>query len=210
MKLSILIPSTPDRNDTLIKLISHLSDQIVACNALGKVEVLVEEDNYLLSIGTKRNILLYKALGEYICFVDSDDRVADYYVEEILKGIETNPDCISLIGEYRKDGGEPQTFIHSLDYNRWFEKDKILYRNPNHLNVVKATIARKILFPEISHGEDHDYSKRLLQSGLLKTEYKIDKVLYYYDFISNKKAQTNGNIRTRKVNIRNGRTSNRN
>jgi hypothetical protein len=39
-------------------------------------------------------------------------------------------------------------------------------------------------FPETNMGEDHDYSKQLLASRLIKTEYwNPEEVTYYYDYI---------------------------
>ncbi len=127
MLLNILIPSTSDRNVLLSALLKDLSNQIVKCNALKKVEVLVELDEYQFSTGVKRNMLNQKVNADYCCSVDDDDRVPPYYIEELLRGIKTKPDCVSLIGEYRVDGGSPIIFKHSIDYNGWYEKEGILY-----------------------------------------------------------------------------------
>jgi hypothetical protein len=50
------------------------------------------------------------------------------------------------------------------------------------LNTIKTEIARKIGYKEISHGEDQDYSHRLWDSGLMKTEELIGKRMYIYQF----------------------------
>jgi hypothetical protein len=67
-----------------------------------------------------------------------------------------------------------------------FRKDGIQFRTPNHLNTIKTSIARQVRYPEISHGEDQDYSHRLWDSGLMKTEALIGDRMYIYQFDSAK------------------------
>jgi hypothetical protein len=96
-------------------------------------------------------------------------------------------DACGLTGVITEDGKNPKVFVHSMKYDSWFEKDGVYCRNNNHLNVVKASIAKQMTFPETSMGEDHSYSKQLLESGLIKTEYWDEhEILYYYDYISKK------------------------
>lgn len=182
MKLSILIPTLKERKGMLDVLLESLHTQIN-----DEAEVLIESDNRQKTVGEKRNILMNKAQGEWMCFIDDDDRVPSYYIAEIMKGIETNPDCCSLIGRITTDGKEPKTFIHSLKYDSYFEENNIYYRCPNHLNVIRRSIAIKIPFSEKNFGEDTDFALALNKSGLLKTEYSIPYIIYYYDYISNKK-----------------------
>lgn len=181
MKLSILICHLPQRVVFLNRLFAILDPQIDP----DQVEVLVDE-RPKTKIGRKRNDLLQGAGGEYLCFIDDDDRVSDNYISLLMEGINKGVDCCSLIGEITEDGKNPKKFIHSDKYDSWFEKDNIYYRCVNHLNCIKKSIALQIGFIEKNHGEDHDYSKRLKASGLIKTEHWIDETIYYYDWVSKK------------------------
>jgi glycosyltransferase involved in cell wall biosynthesis len=185
MKLSLLICTLPQRRDFFQSLMRELRRQLQVLNAWSEVEIL-SDDSQGISIGEKRNYLLSIVDGDYLAFIDDDDRVSPNYIKLLLEGIATNPDACSLIGEITEDGKNPKKFIHSLKYDSWFEQDNVYYRNNNHLNCVRSSIARKMKFPKKSMGEDHDYSKQLLQSGLIKTEYWIEDVLYYYDYRSKK------------------------
>lgn len=183
--LSILVLTISGREHFLENLKSQLEPQLT-----DNVELLIEFDNGELEVGEKRNKVLDRARGRYICFIDDDDRVSDTYVEDILKVIETTDvDCCSLEGDITIDGGIPQKFIHSLKYKTWYEEgvgaDKVYYRNPNHLNVVKREIAKRVRFNDgMSYGEDADYSKRILP--YLSVQGEIKNKLYYYDAVSNK------------------------
>ena len=196
--LSILIP-IHERDHVKY---SRLSDSLYYQIGYGKHDV-VELYPYLnkgkFSKGHYRNELLSWAKGEYVCFVDADDRVSKNYIETLLEGIKTKPDCISLRGIFTEDNGLPYVFEHSLKYTAWktnnYEQglkyinhlEHIKYeRNPNHLNCIKSEIAKQIKFPEINHGEDHKWSDLLFNTGLLKNEYYTDRILYYYDYISSK------------------------
>jgi glycosyltransferase involved in cell wall biosynthesis len=140
-----------------------------------------------VSIGMRRNELLQRAAGEYICFIDDDDRIADNYIELVMAGIATNPDCCSLNGIITTDGKNPKPFKHSIDYKEFFERDGVYYRCPNHLNTVKTELARQCPFPDWDRSEDSNYAFQLRDKGLLKVEYKIEPVLYFYDYVSDKR-----------------------
>lgn len=205
MKLSILIPSTEDRREMTEHLFWEIFEQIKE-SGLGygmtywflpdgwlikskEIEVRVLMDKKQFLIGYKRNKLLESAKGEYLCFIDSDDSIAPNYIDLVLGGIESNPDCLSLKGEYSVDGVFDGVFEHSIKYDKWETKEgeEIKYlRNTNHLNVIRASIAKQFKFPETNFGEDHHYSKQLQASGLLKTEVYIDEILYYYKYNSKK------------------------
>lgn len=173
-RLSILICSMLSRVETLRSLLSALKEQMTE-----DVEILVERDEGEITIGAKRNALLQKATGDYVAFVDDDDKVSNDYVAKILKAVSVSPDCCSVEGEihFRKKN-VTKKFIHSIRYKRWFQAGEIYYRCPNHLNPVKRTIALGVGFPDMARGEDKNYSLRL--RPLLRTEQKIDGIIYFY------------------------------
>lgn len=183
IKLSILICRMPSRYAMWGKLQSELWSQILPY--ANQVQVL-SDDRMSVTIGEKRNRLLNDAEGDYVCFIDDDDRIAANYVQLLMEGIEKDVDCCSLVGEITFDGERPKPFIHSLDYTEWYEDEAAYYRNNNHLNCIRASIAKQIGFTNKNHGEDYDFSKKLLESGLLKTEHRIEQTIYYYDYRTNK------------------------
>lgn len=190
--LSLLIPTTPDRQDFLIVLKIEIARQSRAFP--GMVEPLIlttpkwEKENPIRehSIGYKRNQLLQKATGQYIAFIDSDDRISSDYIEQVMEGIKKGVDCCSLMGLISFDGKNSKPFEHSIKNDRYWEDDKKYYRYPNHLNCIKADIAKRFTFPETMHGEDTDWATQLHKSGLLKTEHEILDTIYYYDYRTNK------------------------
>ena len=108
MLLSIIIPyyKTLELTKELLDiLIPQLKDNIeVILVDDGCNETSLEE--YPITIvhlpmnsgvaGVPRNVGLEIAKGEYIAFIDSDDKVADNYIEEILNAINFKPDIINL------------------------------------------------------------------------------------------------------------------
>lgn len=198
MKLSLLIPTITKRKLLLQDLLFVFDNQInqnFTSNNETEIDIITYNDieilffmNDSLQIGTKRNRLLEVSKGEYVCFFDDDDLPSKDYISTLLEAIETNPDCVSLRGIMTTNGSNPEIFEHSLKYKAWeTTKNKIKYeRYPNHLNCIRADIAKQFKFPEVNHGEDYNWSKQLHESGLLKNEYYTEKVLYYYKFVTNK------------------------
>lgn len=200
-KLSILIPTTEDRKECTSQLLKEISRQsggsklqyyngsvrVMIMNE--PIEILIYLDNYEKSIGEKRNILLSKASGTYVSFVDSDDVLSKNYIQSLFEGINKGVDCCSLRGVITFDGVNPETFEHSIKYNEWKtnETAPIKYeRTINHLNCLKKEIAEQFKFPEINFGEDHKWSMDLHQSGLIKTEHFIEEVIYHYQYLTKK------------------------
>lgn len=183
-KLSILIPTVPGREHFMDRIMGQVSKQLASwpeaevCWTIGTTNV---------SIGVRRNDLMARANGEYICFIDDDDRIADDYIELVMAGIATNPDCCSLNGIITTDGKDPRKFIHSIDYNEFYERDGVFYRCPNHLNTIRTELARQCPFPDWQRSEDSNFAFQLRDKGLLKVEYKIPETLYFYDYVTDKR-----------------------
>ena len=180
IKLSILIPTLVSRSLMLKRLMDCLLPQLN-----DQVEVLIETDNRELSTGTKRNKLLNRSIGEYVTFIDDDDLVSEDYIKLIFEGINKKVDVIGISMIFTRNGKNPQTSIHSIKYKKWSSgvdpdnpSKTIYYRSPSHTNPIRSELAIKQVFPNITRGEDSEYSKKILKH--LKTEHFIIKPIYYY------------------------------
>lgn len=182
-KLSILIPTLEKRAQDFNLLKSHLLQQKSKLKP-GVIEIIELKNTGEKSIGFYRNVLMNKARGEYIAFVDDDDWLDDHYIDCLLMGIQTGADCCSLVGKYYSDGKYDRQFYHSLKYDTWYDDAFGYYRYPNHLNCIKKALIQDIPFAEISHGEDSDWSMKVHQLGRLKTEAEIPAPIYIYRHIS--------------------------
>ncbi len=176
-KLSILIASVTDRARELNILLKEFNRQVGHL----PVQIVDYVDNKEISIGMKRQKLLEKCSGEWIVFFDDDDFPMNHYVSEIMKGINTDCDCMGINGIMTTNGERMQTWCHRLGY-KW-EENKYGYdyiRPIIHFNPVKRNLALKAGFKDIRFGEDRDYSDRL--NPLLKKEYFIEKPLFHYRY----------------------------
>lgn len=190
-KLSILIITIPSRADKLQKLLDVLRPQLPTDQS---VEVIIKEELHNNdggpTIGANRNAALEDAAGQYVCFIDDDDMVPDYYVERILEAIEPHfmfnlppeekvcPDVVGIQGLYILGQNKPELFVHSTEYKEWKTVDGVHQRCPNHLNPVKRELALQVPYPDKNYGEDMDYSMRLLP--LLKTQVMCEGIMYFY------------------------------
>ena len=187
MKLSILILSLTKRLHHLTNLLAILKPQLIE----NEVELILEIDEGQQTIGEKRNSAMKRATGDYVCYIDDDDEVANNYVELILNAIKNDPDCCSLTGVYTVDGKNHETFKHSILYSEWrtntHPNAEVKYeRYPNHLNVIRKSIAEKYSFAPVNHGEDQDWSTRINKDRVLIQEAQIGECIYYYKYVSNK------------------------
>jgi hypothetical protein len=180
--VSVLVCTIPQRSDMFIQLINYIN-KLKQTTTL-KIEVLYDS-RVAASIGEKRNSLLQSCNGTYCCYIDDDDKITEDYFK-VIEESQLKYDCIALNGIMFEDGKEKKPFYHSLKYNKWFEDEKGYYRNPNHLNPIKTSIAKQFRFPDENNGEDYNFSRELLKSGLLKTEYVHNKTQYIYMYINNK------------------------
>lgn len=178
MVLSILIRSLASRSGKLHELLNHLYKQ-----RTDDVEILFEVDNKEITSGAKANKLLSRAIGKYVIFIDDDDWVADYYIEELLKASESDADCFAINGFYSINGGAEIKWRLSKDNQDVdvYEGGELIYlRHTNHITAVKREIALASGFPDKSNAEDKTYSQGLK----LETEFTITPPMYWYRYQS--------------------------
>ena len=183
MKLSLLICSLHERHEQLKALQLSIVKQDPKRN---DIEMCTLIDNGEMSVGEKRNELIRMAKGDYVAFIDDDDRISKDYIEEVLKGINDNVDCCSLVGEITTNGTNPKLFVHSIKYDHYFESEGVYYRPPNHLNVIKKELITEFRFPDTDYGEDTNWAIQIANSQILKKEYEIKKIIYHYDYRTRK------------------------
>lgn len=176
-KLSILIPSTYDRERMTENLVKSMRQRIFN---QGEVEILVEYDNREISVGAKRQKLLEKATGKYVAHVDSDDAVDVDYFPELLKAIDK--DCDHIGFRIRCTGTKYKQGIVSSKFTDWKEVNGVYQRSPYHKSCMKREIQLQIGFADMRFGEDYDFAKRLHLSGLIQSEVFINKYLYFYRY----------------------------
>lgn len=183
--LSILVCSVHTRYDNfLIKIEKQLFDQYSSLAEADqeRVEIVVLTDNKMMMLGHKRNVMVELAQGKYVVFVDDDDRISDDYIQQLLDATASNADSIVFQAEVTLNREPPKLCYYSKDVKQDYNTKDAYHRIPNHICCIKKAVALKSSFPNVLYGEDAGYSKVLLKH--LKTEHKIDKVLYYYDYNS--------------------------
>lgn len=183
MKLSILVPSVAERRNTFLpKCLDMLYSQLesLPIEQQKTVEILFLIDSKERMLGSKRNNLIDIAQGEYIVFVDDDDRIEPDYISSLLEAIESNSDVITFLASVSLNG-EPAKICHySNKYAKDYNTTDTYHRLPNHICCVKKEIALKVPFLNIKNGEDSAYSKQLKPH--LRTQHEINRVMYHYDY----------------------------
>ena len=188
--LTILVPTVPSRiNYFYPKIMKQLMNQIKNYN---NIELIAFFDNKKRTIGKKRDEMLNLAQGKYVTFIDDDDRISKDYIDEIMNAIITkdNVDCIvynviccvnnSDIKKLCKYGIE-------FEYGD-INNGKEWRGKPAHTMIWKTAIAKKHTYSDKQNGEDIDWVKRAYLD--IKTQHRIDKVLYYYDANYNTTSET--------------------
>jgi hypothetical protein len=179
IKLSILICSvdTEDRQENLKKLIHELNVQISKNYAESIVEVLVESDNKNISVGDKRNLLIEKSQGEYICFIDDDDFISKNYLKSIIENL--GGDILMIRINHLVNGEKAKSIQTSLYIDNLETGDFIFRKNHFHLCPIKREIVNKVRFISVNWAEDLDFSQRIVP--YINNYITLDEEIYIYN-----------------------------
>jgi hypothetical protein len=191
--LSVLIPTTPDRelqfSRLYFKLLKQASDLRNNHEELGEVQIIYDDSKRYLdggfSIGEKRQSLLERATGGHLCFLDSDEGAAPNYLEELVRAIldasvHQRDDIITFNAIVKNDF---YWAIIEMSLNNQLNEEVnpngIIKRRPWHICPIKSEIANSESFSPLNHNEDWDWMERVLKK--VNTETHIDKILTQYN-----------------------------
>ena len=129
-----------------------------------------------------RNAGLAVASGVYICFVDSDDRLAPDALQKIVERFETTPEADSVLfrlvfwheGNHMEDYPMPSTYEES---GRAAFEDSLTW-NIHGVYAVRAEIHRRYPYDTSSHAYSDDNTTRL--HFLASRKVVASDAIYYY------------------------------
>lgn len=183
--LTIMLPTTIDRRNTFYPLLEEIKRQISKCKYDDIVEVVIDEDNKEKSIGKKRQDLLERARGKYVVGIDSDDWIAEDYLDCIITSLKENPsiDHVGFLEDCDIDG-DKSISIFSIRNKFWAENqdgyDHIRCANPK--SVILREKALQVGYEDSRYGEDRVFSEAI--TSLLTSEIFIEEPLYLYRYKS--------------------------
>lgn len=191
--LTVLVPSVSTRRKTFGPAMTDAlftQHERLTADQQRRVEIIIVTDagrSGGMVVGDKRNAMVRMARGTYVVFVDDDDRVTDDYLLTLLQATDSGADCITFNLMCGLNGAAPKLCRYSLEYTKDHNASDHYQRLPNHITAVRRVLMLACPFPSKQFGEDADYAQRLRPS--LKTQHRIDRVLYHYDF-SDKTSET--------------------
>lgn len=189
--LSILIPTLPERDSIFIELYGKLWRQMHHVHTthptLGEVEWISDDSKSFLdgglSIGKKRESLVNRATGKYLCFLDDDEDIAPNYVETIVRLCQLDTDVVTFRSMAKLDN-----YWTVIDMRLDHPEDEqaspnfIVHRRPWHINAIRSSIAKQYTFPDTNYSEDSDWMNNVLFD--CKTDAHTDAVLHQYNHSS--------------------------
>lgn len=183
--LTICIATIPDREEAFERLHAYLTEQ---CEGLDADIHTDDRPRGSMTIGAKRQFMNEAAEGKYVVHIDDDDWVPPDYVSQVCRALKEKPD---VVGHYELVEGlskAPQLAMWTNKAPDWLEGSRarpygVSYvRTPFHKTPMRRDIALEVGIADMHDGEDHDFSRRLKKSRLIRTEAFVPRVLYYYRY----------------------------
>lgn len=177
--LTILVPTIGQREALFMRLMGALLPQLDEWG--GRARVLAWRNNGHPPLCDIRDGMLAAADTSHVAFIDDDDLVPEYYVGEIMRALNEDPDHVGFKIEYHENGRMREVVEHSLKWHGWGRSvEGVLYRDFTHIDPVRLDLARRGSFfvPRRGRAEDRTWVKSI--RGLLATEVYIDKIMYQY------------------------------
>lgn len=185
--LSVLMPTTPERNQMFTKLFNEVHRQAEFMQTfhktLGKVEILVDDSprflNGGLSVGKKRESLVQRATGQYLCFLDSDEEISPDYLETILRLCYQNKDVCTFKAMVKLSNFWAVVDMRlAFKYNEQITPDFTVRRQPWHICAVRSEFAKKFDFSDKNNAEDFEWMEKVLTK--CHSEAHSDRIIFCY------------------------------
>jgi hypothetical protein len=190
--LTVAIPTLLERKHNFTPKLEKYFSLLKLQNLENEVEIITHEDNREIPIGEKRNILLDKAKGKMISFIDDDDEITDDYFWLIVQKIKENNnlDAIQIFCTIHPTilhtfQALPKNFLSSLP-NNFENKNKGRVHNSTiaHFNPIKTSLAKSIKYPNIRIHEDFCFSQKI-QDKIKVVDSITHKSIYNYYYNTN-------------------------
>jgi hypothetical protein len=181
--LSVLIATMPSRRQQFERMHAELRRQIVLNDMVHYVEVVAESDDGTLAIGAKRNIMVEKATGRFVCHVDDDDAVAIDFIRTLVMACRPlDVDCVTYDTYSWKLAPRPhwRRTHYELRYKDYTGWNGEYQRPPGWRCAIRHDIALGFPFPDWRNREDTQQCLDMARAGALKSERHIDRVLYVW------------------------------
>lgn len=189
--LSILIATIPERSKMFTALFNEVHRQIEYMDTfhqtLGKIEVIVDDSKKFLegglSIGKKREALVKRSIGKYLCFLDDDESISPNYVETLVRLCQHDRDVCTF-----KNISKMDNYWMIVDMSIHYSMNDpanpsfMVRRRPWHICPVRSSFAKLHHFEDSSYGEDFHWMERVLTH--CTSEAKSEAVLHQYNHSS--------------------------
>jgi hypothetical protein len=177
---TILVPTLGERRPLFERLMAGLLPQLDAY--AGRVRVVGWHNDGAPSLPEIRQKLVMAAKTDYVSFVDDDDLVAPFFVDEVMATLDDGPDYVGFQVQCYSDGHPTAIAYHSLAYARWRNLKGRHERDISHINPMRTRIAATADFRRTRRGapEDRSWVDQLRRGGRLRTEIVIPRIMYHY------------------------------
>jgi hypothetical protein len=180
---TILIPTLGQRAALFERLMAVLLPQLEPHE--GRVRVVAWWNNGEPSLASIRQAMVQETTSDYVSFVDDDDLVPEYFVDEVMTALSSWPDYVGWQTHYTSNGVDHGLVDHSLRHGGWAERKNpyALLRDITHINPMRTEVAKRGDFRKgarLGKPEDRPWVDQIRRTGLLQTEVYVDKVMYEY------------------------------
>lgn len=177
---TILVPTLGERRVLFQRMISLLLPQTEKYD--GRVQVVARFNDGYPPLPVIRQKMLMQTETDYVSFVDDDDIVSAYFVDEVMTALDSDPDYVGFQVQCYSDGRPTGVAYHSLKHFGWVNESDRYLRDISHINPMRTRIARLADFRAARAGaaEDRAWVAQLRRQGNLRTEVVIPRIMYHY------------------------------